>query len=284
MSAFNWEEILEGLKGKTTELIIALITIVFVLLIARLALASLTRFTSRMIRKAEKIEDANKAKELLTSMTLLRSAGRYGINFLAIAIIINQLGYGSALSNVVTAAGVGALIISLGAQSIIKDVIAGAFIMFEKQYGVGDFVKINDYEGTVTSLAMRCTYLSNWKGQKIIIPNGQITTVINYSGEFNMAIVDVPTPYEEDSQRMYEILKEIADTYYQNNQDICYDKPTVAAISSFDDSSVVISIYQKAVKRNHYKIQRELKMAIKKRFDAEGISIPYTQITVHQDK
>lgn len=279
----NWNEIAEKLKLDITTLVFDLIVIAVVLVAAKIVLAALSRFTTRVIDRARKLDDEGRSKELVTSMTLLRSAGRYAIYFVAGCIIINQLGFGSMLSNIVTAAGIGALVISLGAQSIIKDIIAGAFIMFERQYGVGDYVKINDFEGTVTSLAMRCTYLKNWKGQQIIVPNGQITTVVNYSGDFNMAIVDVPVPYEEDSDRIFRILKEVADQYCQEHPEICYETPAVTGINSFDESSVGFTIYQKAIKRNHYQIQRELRTAIKKRFDEEGISIPYSQIVIHEE-
>lgn len=277
----NWNEVTEKLKLDLTSLIVDVIGILITLILAKIVLNMLTRFTNRVIHGSEKIEDERKAKEVVTSMTLLRSVGRYTIYFAAVCLIINQLGLGNAMSNVVTAAGVGALIISLGAQSIIKDVIAGTFIIFERQYGVGDFVKINEHEGTVTSLAMRCTYLKNWKGQQIIIPNGQITTVINYSGEFNMAIVDVPVAYEEDTDRVFAVLKDVANKYYEENREICYEEPSVLGINSFDDSSIGFSVTMKAVKRNHFKIQRDLRTLIKKRFDEEGISIPFNQIVVH---
>ncbi len=279
----NWNEIFEKLKLDMTTLVFDLIVIVLIMIGANIILNLLSRFTKGVIDKAEKLDDEGRSKEIVTSMTLLRSAGRYTIYFAAICLIINQLGFGSALSNIVTAAGIGALVISLGAQSIIKDIIAGAFIMFERQYAVGDFVKINDYEGTVTSLAMRCTYLKDWKGQRIIVPNGQITTVVNYSGDFNMAIVDVPAPYEEDPERILSVLREVAGQYCKEHPDICYDEPFVAGINSFDSSSVGFSIYQKAVKRNHYQIQRELRTAVKKRFDEEGISIPYSQLVIHEE-
>ncbi|MBQ1900335.1 MAG: mechanosensitive ion channel family protein [Erysipelotrichaceae bacterium] len=277
----NWNEVAEKLKLDLTSLITDAIGIAITLILAKIVLAVLTKATNRVIAKSENIGDEKKAKEIVTSMTLLRSVGRYTIYFAAMCLIINQLGFGNALSNVVTAAGVGALIISLGAQSIIKDVIAGAIIMFERQYAVGDFVRINEHEGTVSSLAMRCTYLKNWKGQQIIIPNGQITTVINYSGEFNMAIVEVPVAYEEDTDRVFAVLKDVADRYYEENKEICYEEPSVLGINSFDESSLGFSIIMKAVKRNHYKIQRDLRVLIKKRFDEEGISIPFSQIVVH---
>ena len=281
IEGINWAEIFDFFKVNLTNLIKNLIMIAFVVIVASIALKIISSATARVINRARNKGDDPKAKTIITMMTLLRSIARYAIYFLAICIIVNQLGYGSLLSNIVTAAGVGALVISLGAQSVISDIVAGAFILFENQFAVGDYVQINEFTGTVTSMAMRCTYLETWKGEKIIIPNGQIKTLINYSGPFNMAIVDVPTPYEEDSERVLAVLKDVADKYYKENEDICYDKPDVVAINSFDSSSVTMSIYLKAKGRNHIRIQRELRMAVKKRFDEEGIFIPYDQIVVH---
>ncbi len=279
----NWEEIFKEFKINSTILIKDLFTIGIVILLSALAMKMVTAFTSRSIEKAKERGDDPKAKSFITFMTLLRSFSRYAIYFIAFCIIINPLGYGSVLSNIITAAGVGALVISLGAQSVISDMIAGAFILFEHQFSVGDYVQINEYSGTISAMAMRCTYLDTWKGERIIIPNGQIKTVINYSGKFNMAIVDVPTPYEADSEKVKAILQEEADKYYEANRKICYDKPQVLAISSFDESAVIMTVQMKAKGRNHFTIQRDLRMAIKKRFDKEGISIPYNQIVVHKE-
>ena len=279
----NWEEIFKEFKINSTILIKDLFTIGIVIILSALAMKMVTAFTSRSIEKAKERGDDPKAKSFITFMTLLRSFSRYAIYFIAFCIIINQLGYGSVLSNIITAAGVGALVISLGAQSVISDMIAGAFILFEHQFSVGDYVQINEYSGTISAMAMRCTYLDTWKGERIIIPNGQIKTVINYSGKFNMAIVDVPTPYEADSEKVKAILQEEADKYYEANRKICYDKPQVLAISSFDESAVIMTVQMKAKGRNHFTIQRDLRMAIKKRFDKEGISIPYNQIVVHKE-
>lgn len=279
----NWGELFSFLKINTNTLIRNLITIVVVVLLSYIALKIITSFCNKAINKAKAKDDDPKAKTFITLMTLTKSISRYAIYFIAACVIINQLGYGSLLSNIITAAGVGALVISLSAQSVISDIIAGAFILFEKQFNVGDYVQINEYSGTVSSMAMRCTYLDTWKGERIIIPNGQIKTVINYSGKFNMAVVDVPTPYEEDSEKVMNVLKEVSEKYYEENKTICYDKPNVLAITAFDDSAIRMSIQIKAKGRNHYRIERELKMAIKKRFDKEGISIPYNQIVVHNE-
>ena len=278
----EWSEILDKLKMDLADLIVNVTVIVIVLIVAKLVLNRLSRTTQKVIDKAKNDTDSNRSKDLITSMTLLRSVGRYGIYFVAVSLIINQLGYGNVLTNVVTAAGVGALAISFAAQSILTDLIAGMFIMFEKQYRVGDYVAIAGYEGTVTSIAMRCTYLTSWKGEKIIIPNGQISSVVNYSTDYNMAVVHVPTPYDIDTEKVTEIITEVARQYCQNNPDLCRGEPNVVPVTAYNDSNIQISVYIKTAVRKQYTVQNQLRYQIKQRFDQEKISIPFPQVDVHQ--
>lgn len=277
----DWQKVLYETLGDLTSFVSKLIYIIIVLALARLILNILSRGTKNAMNRVEKMDDKMRAKEIITAMTLFRSACRYMIYFAAICLIINRLGFTSAFSNIVTAAGVGALVVSLGAQSIIGDIVAGAFIMFEHQYGVGDFVKLNEYEGTVTSLALRCTYLKRFSGEKIIVPNGSIKTVVNYSTDYNMASVDVPVAYEDDIDRITDILREITQTYADEHRDVCLGDPTVASINSFDDSSMKVTVMQKTLPRQYFGVQRDLRTLFKKRFDQEGISIPYPQMDVH---
>ena len=274
----DWTKIFDQLKINTDTLIADVITIVLVLIAAKIALAIHNRIMSRAIDRTQNISDSNRSKEVVTSLTLIKSFGRYLIYFLALSIIINQLGFGSTLSNLVTVAGVGTLIVSFGAQSIIKDVFAGAFVLFEKQYEVGDYVKINDYEGTITSLAVRSTHLLTQQGQKIIIPNGQINTVINYSGPFNTAVINIAVPYNTDTDRVFSILAEIAKDYYETHKELCYEEPVVSGINTLDNNVMTFSVSQKAVGRNHHTVRRDLQVLIKQRFDKEGIAISYPQI------
>ncbi|MPM44913.1 Small-conductance mechanosensitive channel [bioreactor metagenome] len=215
-------------------------------------------------------------------MTLLRSIGRYLIYFILLALILYQLGFGNVLSNLLVTAGFGSLAISFGAQSIVKDMVTGFFMMFEKQYAVGDFVKIGDYEGTVTSIAMRVTYLQNFKGQRIIIPNGSITNVINYSSEFSMAMVTIPTPYEADTLRLINLTEQVIKLYAQDNADVFLEQPQVQGISNLNTSSVDLLITAKVKPLTQWKTERELRLRIKECFDQNNISIPYQQIVIRQ--
>ncbi|MBR0230193.1 MAG: mechanosensitive ion channel, partial [Erysipelotrichaceae bacterium] len=204
----NWQELWQKILDNSQDIALKIIMIVLIFLVANLIIKVISHFTGRTIQKASDLADRERGKQITTLMTVTRSVSRYIIYFLAILFVLEQIGFGSSLSNLLVTAGVGSLIISLGAQTIINDFLAGMFILFEKQYSVGDYVKIGDYSGTVTSVAMRVTYLRNYEGQKIIIPNGQITSVINYGAAYNLAKLVVPTPYGADSRHMIEVIQE----------------------------------------------------------------------------
>lgn len=276
----NWSEIWEKIKGDTDTLIVKIIGIIVILLIARLCLGIITKHTTRGIEKGKAMSDERKGKELVTAMTIVRSVSRYAIYFIALMLILNQIGFGSSVNNILVTAGVGSLVISLGAQNIIQDMLAGAFILFEKQYAVGDFVKIGDYTGTVSSIAMRLTYLTNTDGQKVIIPNGQIKQVVNYGNVYNVARVVIPTPYEANTREVLELLKEMVDGYYEKNRAIFVEAPTVLGITAFNNSSVDITIMARVLPLKNWQVERELRLLIKEEFDKRGISIPYQQVDV----
>lgn len=279
---FDWEEILKDYSGDLTKTAMNLLFIVLVFLIARILLNSLSKVTAKVIAKAREGSDDSKSKELITTMTLLRSVSRYVIYFIALCISINILGFGSVALNMVAAAGIGAIIISMGAQSIIGDMFAGLFIMFERQYAVGDYVRINQYEGDVTSLAMRCTYLVTRTGERVIIPNGEIRTVVNYSAKNSSAELTIPTPYDADTEKLLRIIRETVAEYAKEHPDTCCGEAEIVGINAFNSSSVDIMVRQPTTGREFLNVSRELRLAIKKRFDQEGIRIPFTQLVVHQ--
>ena len=278
----NWNDIFTKYSDDIVKTAMNLLIIILVFLVARLLLNSLSKITGSVIEKAKGSSEESKSKELITSMTLLRSVSRYVIYFIALCISINILGFGSVAFNMVAAAGLGAIIVSVGAQRIIGDMFAGLFIMFERQYAVGDYVKINNYEGEVTSLAMRCTYLVTRTGERVIIPNGEIRTVINYSAKQSSAVVTVPTPYDADTEEVIRIVRETAAEYAKQHPDTCCGEPLITGISSFNSSSVDITVRQPTKGTEFLGVGNELRLAIKKRLDQEGINIPFTQLVVHQ--
>ncbi|MGN1399357.1 MAG: mechanosensitive ion channel family protein [Erysipelotrichaceae bacterium] len=270
----------EDFKTVLPEILVKLVLIILIFVCAKFIMSKISAHTKKTIDRANTMEDKEKSKTIVTSMTMTRSVCRYVVYFIAFLIVMNILGYGSAINNILVTAGVGAMIVSLGAQSLIKDVITGILLLFEKQYSVGDYVKINDYEGFVTSIAMRVTYLDS-KGKKIIIPNGQINTVVNYTNSYSLFELTIPTSYKDDTNQIIALLKEVLDKYYLDNKEKFVNKPVVQGISKLNDSSIDIYINGRVKALNQWSIERELRLLILNSMKDNGFEIPFNQIDVN---
>ena len=166
-----------------------------------------------------------------------------------------------------------------GAQSLVKDVISGFFIIFEDQYGVGDFVKIQDITGTVEEIGLRITKIRGFKGDINIIPNGQITVVTNYSRENSAALVDVNLAYENDIDRAIEIIEKVSREYAAENPDIV-EEPQVLGITTMDNVGVTLRLIARTLPMKHWGVERALRKVIKKAFDENNIEISYPRLVV----
>jgi len=280
----NWQELWQKIKDNSTDIAFKLIMIALIFIVANILINIISHFTGRTMSKAADLKDRERGKQISTLMTVTRSVSRYLIYFIAILLTLEQIGLGSSLSNLLVTAGVGSLIISLGAQSIINDFLAGMFILFEKQYSVGDYVKIGEFSGTVTSVAMRVTYLRNYEGQKIIVPNGKITSVINYGSAYNLAKLVIPTPYGADTRHLIDVIQGIANTYYEDHRDVFIEQPTVTGVTEYNASSVDITLVGKVIPMNQWETERAWRLLIKEGLEKEGISIPYQTITIEHNK
>ena len=273
-------KLFNDIKELLPELLLKAFLIVFIFVVANIIMDRVSSHTKKAINKANQMDDKVKGKSIVTTMTMTRSVCRYAIYFVAILVVMNVLGFGSAINNVLVTAGVGAMIVSFGAQSLIKDVITGILLLFEKQYSVGDYVKINEYEGFVTSIAMRVTYLDS-KGKKIIIPNGQIETVINYSIDYSLFELTIPTSYKDDTNKVIELLKTVVKNYYEENKGNFLSEPIVQGVSKLNDSSVDVYINGKVKPLSQWSIEREIRLLILNSMKENGFEIPFNQIDVN---
>ena len=274
----TWQTLLEKIK----EIGIDLAIIIIIFIAAKLILNIISKITGRTIKNADKLNDTNVSQQIKTSMTITHSANRYVVYFLAIILCLRVVGLGDKVSSALVAAGIGGLVISFGAQSIVKDMLAGLFLMFEKQFFVGDYIRIGEYEGTVTSIALRVTYL-NCAGKKVIIPNGEIRDVVNYSKSNSLAIVTIPTSYDADTRKVIKVMQSVIDKYYETHGDLLTEnKAIVSGIDSLQDSSVNLVARVETKPLKHWKVQKELTLLIKEEFDKKKIEIPYSQIVVRK--
>ncbi|AOR24868.1 mechanosensitive ion channel family protein [Clostridium taeniosporum] len=201
---------------------------------------------------------------------VLKSVLKYAVYFIGIASIISTL-FSKMLF---TFASMGGLAVGFGAQSLVKDLINGFFILFEDQFGVGDHITVGTFSGIVESIGIRTTIIKDFTGDLHSIPNGAIIEVTNHSRGNIRFLVDVDIAYEENIDDAISIIKEICYDFEQNNEDVA-EPIEVLGVNALNDSSVTIRVVGKSKPLKQWEMERELRRLIKLRLDEEGIEIPY---------
>ncbi|MDI3480832.1 MAG: moderate conductance mechanosensitive channel [Tepidanaerobacteraceae bacterium] len=225
------------------------------------------------IKHYDKLPVNENKRKTLTS--LLKSVVRYVTYFVALINLLQLVGIDT--KSLLTAAGIGGLAVGFGAQNLVRDVISGFFIIFEDQYGVGDYVEAAGVAGTVEDIGIRSTRLRDFGGQLHIIPNGEITLVTNHSRGSMRALVEISVAYEENLDRVMEVLEDVCREVRSRREDIV-EGPTVLGVTNLGSSEVVITILARTVPMQQWSVEREIRKAVKERFDKENIEIPYPRM------
>ncbi|ABY95898.1 MscS Mechanosensitive ion channel [Thermoanaerobacter pseudethanolicus ATCC 33223] len=218
-------------------------------------------------------------RKIGTLMSLTKNILRYVIYFIAAASILKI--FNIEMTSILAVAGIGSLAIGFGAQNLVKDVISGFFIIFEDQFGVGDYITINNFSGLVEEVGLRISKIRDFSGDLHIIPNGEIKTVTNHTRGSMRALVNVGIPYEEDVDRIINVLTQICEDIKKSRNDVI-EGPTVLGITDFQDSQVLITIIAKTEPMKQWEVERDIRYRIKKVFDREKITFPYphTDVTI----
>lgn len=227
------------------------------------------------IKRVAAIKGGGKVKTL---KTVTNSTLKLCIYFIGLLTVLNILGVSPA--SLAAVSGSIAVAIGLGAQNFVSDIIAGLFIIIEEQFNVGDIVTINGCTGTVEKVTMRTTQLRHVDGTVYIVPNGTISVVTNKCRDFMNAMVDVGVDYDEDVDRVIEVMNDEMDKAEGNIKGLL-ERPAVLGITALDDSAVTFRVVAKCEVKENFPVEREIRRRLKKRFDEEGISIPFPQRTVH---
>ena len=179
--------------------------------------------------------------------------------------------------------GVVGLGLSLAAQNILRDFLNGLFIVIEDQFNVGDFVTISSYSGTVESFSMRETRLRATDGKLIIVPNGNISEVVNSTKDFAVAIVDVGVSYDADISSVMEVLEECAAEVARRMPGVVAEESRVLGIMDFRDSDILLRVMTKTFPGEQWGVERATRRVIKEKFDEHGIDIPFRQVVIHTE-
>lgn len=253
----------------------ALIKILVIIVGARIVVSIVHAAVNRIFKNREGGKLQFDQRRVDTLRVLVNNVTSYTIYFLSILLVLKQLGFD--LQPVLVSAGVLGLAVGFGAQSLVRDVITGFFIIFEDQFAVGDVVTINNMTGTVQEIGLRITRIRSWTGEVHIFPNGSINQVTNFSLQNTLAVVDVSVAYEEDLDRVENVLKEVAVKAKEEMPEIVQE-PQVLGVHAFGPSEVIIRVTAECKPNSHHGVNRKLRALIKAEFDARGIEIPYPKM------
>jgi small-conductance mechanosensitive channel len=242
------------------------------------------RLTARRIEMAVDDHDDSvttlREKRGQTIAQLLRSVGRVVIVTIAILLTFNVF---INIAPILAGAGILGLAVSFGAQSLVRDIISGFFILLENQFAVGDVIEAGGKNGVVERMTMRVVVLRDLEGTMHIIPNGELKVVSNKTRGWSRAVVDISVPYTEDVDRILSVVRDEAAQFSTDpTWGLQLDGPVeVLGVESMTDNSVVIRTLLKTQPGSQWSVAREFRRRLINRFSREAIESPFQQRRVH---
>lgn len=253
----------------------SLLQILIVFILSRIVIVLGKKIISKFFLMREKSPLRVSERRDATLLRLLKNVLTYTVNFITIIMILEAVHI--EVKALLAGAGIIGLAIGFGAQSLVKDVIMGFFIIFEDQFSVGDQIKIKDYEGEVVEIGLRTTKIKSSIGQLFVIPNGSILEVTNFSILNSVTVVDLTLPYDGDIERAERTISHMLESLPAKYEDIV-KTPQVLGIQSLNPSDVVLRITAETIPTRNYYIGRVLRKELKNCIDEN-----YLKATVQEE-
>jgi small-conductance mechanosensitive channel len=272
-----------GLSDKAmTWLLSSGLTIVLVV-IGTLIAIRVARMLARRVSSSlgKQMDDEESRKRVKTVSSVIRNLLTVVIIIVACMIVLGELGV--EIGPILAAAGIVGLAVGFGAQSLVKDVINGFFILLNDQIRVGDVVEIGGKGGVVEKVNLRMTILRDLAGNVHFIPNGTIDVVTNMTKEFSRYVFDIGVAYREDVDEVIKVIKEVDEGLRKDatfGPDIL-EPMEILGLDQFADSAVIIKARVTTKPIKQWKVAREFNRRLKRAFDERGIEIPFPHVTLY---
>ncbi|MEF8794994.1 MAG: mechanosensitive ion channel family protein [Salinivenus sp.] len=255
--------------------------IVLILVAGLVVLRLIKRATNRWIEGVQELEARDPRRQRATTLgNLLQSMAEYVVWPIVAIMVLSEVGLD--VGALLATAGVAGLAIGFGAQTLVKDVIGGIFLLFDDIIHVGDLVNIGSTTGTVEEIGVRLVKVRKFDGELVMIPAGEIRTFGNRSVNWARVVVPVGLSYDQDVDAVLPVINEVAQAWAAENEGILLeDEPQVQGLLDFGDSSVTARLVVQVTPGEQFAAERELRMRLKRTFDERGVEIPFPQRTVH---
>ena len=285
----DWGEVATVLIGTPIKIVL----IVLVCIASWIVLTSIiNRVTKRLVEKAEadrltlarSTQHTSDLSAVLMSQrrraraeaiaSLLRSITSAFIACIGVLLVLAQLEIN--ITPLLASAGVIGVALGFGAQSLVKDYLSGIFLILEDQYGVGDVVDLGPVVGTVEEVTLRVTRVRDMSGVVWYVRNGEVLRVANRSQGWTLAIVDLPVAYDENLDRVKDLVEAVAEDMDQDPKydSMLLDKPAFAGVESVSGEAVTIRVTAKAAPEQQVAVTRIIRERLKITFDRAGIRMP----------
>ena len=228
---------------------------------------------SRLYRGTLPIRAQIKRVDTLTH--IVRDVARIVILFVGMTMILSEGGVD--LKPLMAAAGLGGLAIGFGAQSLVKDLISGFFILWENSVRIGDVVEVAGVTGLVEEVELRTIKLRDVSGNLHVVPNGVIEKVKNLTKDYSYSVIDIGVAYRENVDEVMGVLLDIAEDVRRDSRfaDDILEPLEMLGVDQFKDSAVIIKCRIKTEPHKQWRVGREMNRRIRNAFDAKGIAIPF---------
>ncbi len=210
---------------------------------------------------------------------LMKSFIQYLMVLIAIFLILSA--WGVQTPTLLAGAGILGLAISFGAQSLMEDIFSGLFIIFERQFEVGDYIEVAGHEGTVLEISLRITKIENIEGDTVILNNSDIRSTINSSSGLSPAICDISISYSADIEKVEKIILDHIDEIKKKIPTI-KGNLSYKGVQQLGESSVVLRVVGMTEEIDKRQTARNLNRELKILFDKNNIEIPFNQLVIHQ--
>ncbi|EHJ07108.1 mechanosensitive ion channel family protein [Staphylococcus simiae] len=263
-------------KIETYENVATKITMILIyIIVAIIVIKILDKMIEQGFRIQNKSRKGNK-KRSKTLIALVQNVVKYIVWFIVITTILSK--FGISVEGVIASAGVVGLAVGFGAQTIVKDIITGFFIIFESQFDVGDYVKINNggttvAEGTVKSIGLRSTRINTISGELTILPNSSMGEITNFSITNGTSIVEIPVSVDENidkvEKKLNKLFLSLRSKYY-----LFVSDPVVLGIDAFEDTRITLRVSAETIPGEGASGARIIRKEAQKMFIQEGIKTP----------
>jgi small-conductance mechanosensitive channel len=246
-----------------------IIKISIIYLFSRMVIKIATKMVKHMIhsRVNHFIRFENRRVETLKA--LLQNLITYSVYIISIMLILSQLGIN--LAPLLAGAGIIGLAIGFGANSLVKDIITGFFIIFEDQFNVGDIIKVDQFKGKVEEIGIRTTKIKSESGEVLIIPNGQINQIVNYSIYHTVTTFDIDISVKSNLEQVLNVIEQISNELVLQHHLMA--KPEIQGIQKMNQNQMTIRMKIECLLNDQFTIIRSLNALIKKKLDEKQIEL-----------